>query len=205
MKKLIKVCGMRESHNIEKLLKLDIDMMGMIFYDKSPRYIVEVPQLSFNENINKVGVFVNSSFEDIMEIARKFKLNNIQLHGNESVELCERLKKEKLIVMKAFGIDDDFDFSQIKKFENTCSLFVFDTKTKAYGGSGRKFNWNKLKEYQGDTPFLLSGGISLENSSELVDFKHYKYAGVDLNSGFEIKPALKDIGKLKSFIDEFHQ
>ena len=203
MKKLIKVCGMRETQNIKELIELDIDMMGMIFYKKSPRFISEVPQVKFPDRVDKVGVFVNSSFEEILEIIKDFGLKKIQLHGNESVELCEKISGLGIEVIKAFGIDESFNFSEITKYEDVCSLFVFDTKTKAYGGSGKKFNWKKLNEYNGEVPFLLSGGITSNDINEVIEFDHPKYLGVDLNSGFELEPAIKDIKLLNEFVDKY--
>ncbi|MEN8137677.1 MAG: phosphoribosylanthranilate isomerase [Bacteroidota bacterium] len=203
MKKLIKVCGMRESQNIEELSELDIDMMGMIFYPKSPRYIEKVPVLSGELNIDKVGVFVNSNSTEILEKVDEFNLNIVQLHGNEKADCCNDISDSGVVVMKAFGIDEGFDFSVLEEYERSVSMFVFDTKTKDYGGSGKKFNWNKLKEYKGNIPFLLSGGIGPNDIAEVLNFEHPKYAGVDLNSGFEIKPALKNIDLLKEFIKKY--
>lgn len=203
MKKLIKVCGMRESQNIEELSELDINMMGMIFYPKSPRYIEKVPVLSGELNIDKVGVFVNSNSTEILEKVDEFNLNIVQLHGNEKADCCNDISDSGVVVMKAFGIDEGFDFSVLEEYERSVSMFVFDTKTKDYGGSGKKFNWNKLKEYKGNIPFLLSGGIGPNDIAEVLNFEHPKYAGVDLNSGFEIKPALKNIDLLKEFIKKY--
>ena len=202
MKKLIKVCGMRDTQNINNLIGLGVDYLGMIFYAKSPRYIEELPEIHDYRNVKKVGVFVNASETEIMDQVHKFDLQVVQLHGMEEADLCERLKYQGLEVFKAFGISDDFDFVNVKSFENVCDMFIFDTKTKAHGGSGKKFNWDKLEEYKGGTPFLLSGGISPDEINEVLNFKHTLYAGVDLNSGFEIEPALKDIGLLKEFFKD---
>ena len=203
MKKLIKVCGMRDTQNINDLIGLKIDYMGMIFYAKSPRYIQDLPEIHDYRNVKKVGVFVNASEEEIMDKVHKFDLQVVQLHGFEEADLCEKLKYQGLEVFKAFGISDEFDFVNVKSFEGVCDMFIFDTNTKIHGGSGRKFNWDKLKEYKGNTPFLLSGGISSKDINEVINFDHNKYAGVDLNSGFEIEPALKDIGLLKEFIETY--
>ena len=119
------------------------------------------------------------------------------------MELCEKISGLGIEVIKAFGIDESFNFSEIMKYEDVCSLFVFDTKTKAYGGSGKKFNWKKLNEYNGEVPFLLSGGITLNDIDEVIEFDHPKYLGVDLNSGFELEPAIKDIKLLNEFVDKY--
>lgn len=194
---------MRDAQNINDLINLGVDYMGMIFYAKSPRFVDEVPVTVGNKDVKKVGVFVNSSQDEIMETVTKFDLQVVQLHGSEEADLCEKLKYQGLEVFKAFGISDDFDFVNVKSFEGVCDMFIFDTKTKSHGGSGKKFDWSKLEEYKGETPFLLSGGIGANDIEEVLNFEHKSYAGVDLNSGFEIEPALKNIGLLKSFVTKY--
>jgi phosphoribosylanthranilate isomerase len=203
MKKLIKVCGMRDTQNINDLIGLGVDYMGMIFYAKSPRYIEQLPEIHDYRNVKKAGVFVNADETEIMDQVHKFDLQVVQLHGYEEADLCETLKYQGLEVFKAFGISDDFDFVNVRSFEGVCDMFIFDTKTKTHGGSGRKFNWDKLKDYKGNTPFLLSGGISPKEIEEVISFEHPQYAGVDLNSGFEIEPGLKDVGLLKEFVMKY--
>jgi len=203
MKKLVKVCGMRDAQNINDLINLGVDYMGMIFYAKSPRFVDEVPTTIGNKGVKKVGVFVNASEEEIMANVTKFDLQVVQLHGSEEADLCEKLKYQGLEVFKAFGISEDFDFVNVKSFEGVCDMFIFDTKTKSHGGSGKKFNWSKLEEYKGKTPFLLSGGIGPNDIEEVLKFEHESYAGIDLNSGFEIEPALKNIDLLKDFITTY--
>ena len=196
---------MRDTQNINDLISLGVDYMGMIFYHKSPRYITEVPSVNKYSGIKKVGVFVNANESEIMEVVSKFDLQVVQLHGSEEAELCKSLKYQGLEVFKAFGINDEFDFRNVKSFHGVCDLFIFDTKTKSHGGSGKKFDWTKLKEYNGETSFLLSGGISFNDIYDVLNFEHPQYAGVDLNSGFEIEPGLKDIGLLKKFINKFEK
>jgi len=194
---------MRDTQNINDLIGLGIDYMGMIFYAKSPRYITDLPEIHDYRNVKKVGVFVNASESEIMKQVHEFDLQVVQLHGYEEADLCERLKYQGLEVFKAFGISEDFDFVNVKSFEGVCDYFIFDTKTKSHGGSGKKFNWDKLEEYQGSTPFLLSGGISPNDIDEVLNLNHPLYAGVDLNSGFEIEPGLKNIDLLKEFINSY--
>ena len=193
---------MRDSNNIKDLLKLDIDYMGMIFYEKSLRYVERHPVYTSTDKVKKVGVFVNENFQTIMEKAEAFNLDIIQLHGNETPELCEKIKATGLDVFKAFGVDDNFDFKTTVPFSKSSSLFIFDTKSKGYGGSGKKYNWGKLSEYKGKTGFLLSGGISPGDADQLKSFEHPLFAGVDLNSGFETSPGVKDIKKIRLFIEE---
>jgi phosphoribosylanthranilate isomerase len=192
----IKVCGMRDPMNIEAVAALRPDYMGFIFYPKSPRYIGETEKNLVPENVIKTGVFVNESAEKINELIDRYNFDAIQLHGNESPEFCE-LFMDKLTVIKAFGIDKDFDFAQLEPYEVSIDYFLFDTKTDKHGGSGQSFDWSLLDQYQMDIPFFLSGGLSLENLEEVKAIKHPQFYGVDLNSKFEIEPGLKDIDKLK--------
>lgn len=201
----IKVCGMKYPENIQKLNKLPIDYMGMIFYEKSPRYIdyqlwqnvVDI----HSSNIKRVGVFVNSTIDYIVEMIDKYKLDLIQLHGNESPKFCSELNKF-IPIIKAFSISEASDFEQTKAYEGLRGYFLFDTKTPKYGGSGKKFDWAILDAYDGDTPFFLSGGISAEDVQQIKATKHPRLYGVDLNSKFEIEPGLKDIQLLDQFIKQ---
>ena len=194
---------MRQTQNINNLISLSISYIGMIFYHKSPRYITEVPEIYNYKDVKKVGVFVNASEDEIMEQVLKFDLQVVQLHGSEEADLCRTLKYKGIEVFKAFGVSEDFDFKNTKSFEKECDMFIFDTKTKHHGGSGKKFDWSKLKEYKGEVPFLLSGGISSIDIDDVINFEHKMYNGVDLNSGFELEPALKDISKLEKFITKY--
>lgn len=201
----IKVCGMKFPENIQKVAGLDIDYMGFIFYPKSPRYMGE-SNLDLSDllpaGLKKMGVFVNEDLESILKNVYKYKLDGVQLHGAELETMCAELKSVGLIVFKAFSLDSEFNFSVCKKYEGTCDYFVFDTKTEAYGGSGRKFDWTKLNEYKGQTKFLLSGGISENDAEDISTIDHPMFAGVDLNSKFELSPGLKNAYSLKVFIDK---
>jgi len=199
---IIKVCGMKHPDNISDLNKLPIDFMGLIFYEKSPRYIgnLNPEEVRIKGGKEGVGVFVNANETHIMQMANKYNLDLIQLHGNESPEFCKKLN-ETMPVIKAFSIADASDFEQTKAYEGLWGYFLFDTKTPQYGGSGQKFDWRILEEYKGNTPFLLSGGISIDDTEAIKQIKHPRFAGIDLNSRFEIKPGLKDINLLQQFIN----
>lgn len=194
---LVKVCGMKEEQNILQLLELPIQYIGHIFYRKSARYVGDLANITIANGIKKAGVFVNSDFDEIIKAAERFNLNSIQLHGHEPLELATALKAKDFEVIKAFGIDEDFDWKQLEPYIGHVDYFLFDSKSPAYGGTGVTFNWQKLKEYPFETPYFLSGGLSLENLQEAVNFEDNKLIGLDLNSKFEIKPGLKDIEKLK--------
>ena len=196
----IKVCGMREAVNIQQLVKLPIDYIGFIFYEKSARCVLEKPAVSIPSNIKKVGVFVNADKETIHKKIKEFDLQVVQFHGNESVDLCEEIKNLGIETFKAFGIDYDFKWENIASYIEKVDYFLFDTKSEQYGGTGQTFNWEKLKDYPYSTPYWLSGGLSLENIQEAANFKDNRLYGLDLNSKFEIKPGIKNIDSLTKAI-----
>jgi phosphoribosylanthranilate isomerase len=191
----IKVCGMKYPENIDAVAALQPDYMGFIFYPQSPRYIGETEKNLATENVIRTGVFVNESADIIEELIDKYRLTAIQLHGNESPDFCE-LFKDKVTVIKAFGMNERFDFEQLEPYTDKVDYFLFDTKTSKHGGSGLSFDWTLLDQYKLDVPFFLSGGLSPENIAEVKMIKHPQFYGVDLNSRFEIEPGLKDIDKL---------
>lgn len=196
---------MREASNVESISTLPIDFMGFIFYEKSPRCVAHV-DMSFlsswkNPNIKKVGVFVNENTEKIMSVTQKYQLDFVQLHGNETIQMCDFLRQQGLKIIKTFSIQQHADLEKTQGYVNKVDYFLFDTKTKHYGGSGKKFDWSILKVYQGSTPFFLSGGIGIANSIELSEFHHSQFFGIDLNSCFETMPAKKDYSLLNQFIN----
>ena len=195
----LKVCGMRDAANITELIKLQPDFMGFIFHKKSPRNVLETSNVDFPKTIKTVGVFVNKEESFIMDKISNYTLDVVQLHGNESPKECQQLKVKGFEIIKAFHISDDFDFEKLNEYEAFCKYFLFDAFGKNAGGNGIRFNWNLLQKYKGQTPFLLSGGIDETMTEAILKIRHDKFAGIDINSGFEIKPALKDIEKIKNF------
>ncbi len=150
-------------------------------------------------------VFVNESSENILLKAQEFGLHHIQLHGRETPEQCRKLKATGLGVIKVFSIAQESDLQSAGCYEGVCDYFLFDTACSGYGGSGKPFNWNILQAYRGKTPFLLSGGLRPGSLSLLLQFKHEQWAGIDLNSGFETAPALKDAAAVHTFINQLKQ
>ena len=204
---IIKVCGMREPQNIREVAALAINWIGFIFSERSKRFVERCPteqQATDSEQLSpkKVGVFVNATIESMMEKASAYKLDYLQLHGNESPEDCHTLQKRGYSLIKAFPIATKEDFEKTREYEGRVDYFLFDTRCEGYGGSGKRFDWSILTEYEGETPFLLSGGIRPENAEAIRNFRHPRFAGIDLNSGFEIEPGLKDVDKLKNFIQQ---
>ena len=208
----IKVCGMRNSENIQGLIALEPDFMGFIFYDKSKRFVADFPKVAIPLSIKKVGVFVNESIENVSKLVTEHQLDYVQLHGEESPDYCSELLKAQsnsssesfqLGIMRAFSVDENFDFSQTEKFNATCDYFIFDAKGKERGGNGVKFNWDILQNYTGEKPYLLSGGISKNDVNLITEFlqkkENNRCVGLDINSGFEIEPGLKNINDIKEF------
>ncbi len=202
----IKVCGMRESENIKALMALKPDFMGFIFYPKSPRFTGEMLDqellLSFPTEIKKTGVFVNAETGFILEQVNKYGFQYVQLHGHETPHISKALKESGVGVIKAVSIDKDFDFNTLDKYEETTDYFLFDTKGEGYGGHGVSFDWKILEKYKLDTPFLLAGGINIDNVDHLDMLKDKPLAGIDVNSKFEISPGLKNIELLKQLFEK---
>lgn len=202
----VKVCGMRDAKNILDVASLNPDYMGFIFYDKSPRYVgseLIIPHVE--KDIKRVGVFVNSSYDFIVRVAKKYSLSTVQLHGGESVELCKQLRSNGLEIIKVFSVDSNFEFKFTGPFESTADYFLFDTKDKNYGGTGKTFDWSLLEKYTSEKPFFLSGGLDLNNVFQVQRVRSKNLFGVDLNSGVEASPGLKDIIKLKRAFSDLNQ
>jgi len=197
----LKVCGMRDSENIEQLLALKPDYMGFIFYDKSPRSAQDVLDAEllrdFPQQTKKIGVFVNAELHVVKEKVETFGLDYVQLHGDESVEYVAELFAVGIKVIKVFSIGEAFDFSGLDVFNPFVDFFLFDTKGKQRGGTGETFDWEILKAYNQKVPFFLSGGIDLNNIKALESLRGMNIHAIDVNSRFEIAPGLKDIEKVK--------
>ncbi|WP_207430912.1 phosphoribosylanthranilate isomerase [Sabulibacter ruber] len=200
----IKVCGMKYSENIQELLMLQPDYVGFIFYEKSPRFITTqwaVFSSVFPTDTKKVGVFVDEDTQVMLEKVTDLGLEMVQLHGHESPQVCLELKDAGLVVMKAFRVGNDFDFEQLREYATSTDFFLFDASGPNPGGNGVRFNWELLKNYTLEVPFFLSGGIDMEHIEEIKALQLPKLYGIDLNSKFEVKPGLKDINKLKQFVE----
>jgi phosphoribosylanthranilate isomerase len=179
--------------------------MGFIFWAPSSRYVSEKPSFLPTRQ-KRVCVFVDARIEEVKSKADEYALDLIQLHGSESPAFCEWLKaNSRQQLIKAFNIATQEDLEQIIPYEGLVDYFLFDTKAKMVGGNGTQFDWSVLSAYQGNTPFLLSGGIGPDDAEKVRNFHHPQLAGIDLNSRFELSPALKDIEKLKQFITEYNE
>jgi len=195
----IKICGLREPDNILAVAGLNPDYVGFIRYEGSPRFLKELSLETLRllpKHIIRTGVFVNEDTDTVHEAILRYGFRAVQLHGNEEEDYCAEFK-DSIEVIKAFGIDENFDFSQLSPYADSVDYFLFDTKTAGHGGSGKSFNWGLLNNYELNVPFFLSGGLSIDNLEEIKKIKHPAFYGVDLNSRFETGPGIKDVHKLK--------
>lgn len=196
---IVKVCGMRDADNIRAVEQNGADWMGFIFYERSPRYVASPPAY-LPERCKRTGVFVNAPIFTIQSHISTYHLDMIQLHGNESPEYCRRIRQLGLPVIKSLSIPPTEHFIRWKAYQDSADYLLFDTACTSYGGSGKRFDWSLLAQYKGEIPFLLSGGISSSHLAEIRQFNHPRWIGVDLNSGFESAPGIKDASLLHSFI-----
>ncbi|GAB7257034.1 phosphoribosylanthranilate isomerase [uncultured Polaribacter sp.] len=223
----LKVCGMKFTENIQQLADVNPDYMGFIFYEKSKRNFEGIiPE--FSNSIKKTGVFVNEYTEIVISLVEEYQLDAIQLHGDESVDYINELKKQlserralfieenkqikkkknqhyisknEVEIIKVFGIKDTFDFDILKPYLNVVDFFLFDTKGKERGGNGTKFDWSVLEKYPFDKPFFLSGGIGLSDLEQvqIIAKSNLPIYALDVNSKFELEPGLKNINEVKNF------
>ena len=205
----LKVCGLTKMDQIQELISLNTNFLGFIFYEKSPRFVLNHLSLEEISEINhqgKVGVFVNETVEKISEISEKAKLNFIQLHGDEDEEFVKKLRlslSKNIKIIKVIRIGNDFEkfkneISKISNLKSQISNLLFDTDSKAFGGTGKTFDWQILNEIEIPKPYFLSGGISLENIHQLSTINQQPLA-LDINSKFETEPGSKDLEKIKTF------
>ena len=230
---MIKVCGMRDSENIRAVAELKVDLMGFVFYPKSPRYVQmissqagiipdyseerlqkmkkkeeEEPKNAELPPPRKVGVFVDDMPQNIVTRVYNYDLDYVQLHGNELPLMLDNLRRTLdpdihpgIKIIKAISVKTKDDVRRWLDYRETADMFLFDTQCKAYGGSGERFDWSVLESYDGDIPFLLSGGIGPDDAERVLAFHHPMCVGIDLNSRFETEPGVKDVARLKAFID----
>lgn len=201
----IKVCGITEMKQLQQLDGLDIDFAGLIFYKESPRYIGDkISKTDLKKadlDIKKVGVFVNPEMIDVLDAIDDYGLEVVQLHGDESPEMCEDLSSE-VEVIKAFRVRDGVDIDElVAPYDAVCDYYLFDTGglKESFGGTGQQFDWSILTKAKIEKPFFLSGGIGVEDAVRIKAFKHPDYFGVDINSRFEKAPGVKDMGLVLQF------
>lgn len=220
----IKVCGMREPENIRAVEELGVDMIGFIFVPQSKRYVQMISsnagilpdhadnsqKLTATDNSNtalRVGVFVDDMPQNIITRIYNYSLDYVQLHGNESAVMIDNLRRsvdpdihKGLKIIKAISVANENDVKRWREYKGHADMLLFDTKGNEPGGNGRHFDWSLLDAYDGNIPFLLSGGIDIDDAVEIRKIKHPMFAGVDINSRFETEPAVKDVDKIRKFI-----
>lgn len=193
----LKICGMKYAENITEISQLLPDYLGFIFWEKSSRFFNgDLPIIP--KSIQKVGVFVDASLEEIYAKKEKYNLDLIQLHGSESVSFCEELNNQNIKIIKVFSVSEEFNFDELLPFKEVCDYFLFDTKGKLPGGNGIPFNWEVLEKYSSQKPLFLSGGIGIDAIEKIHQLQLPIY-GIDVNSKFEIEPGLKNKLLLKEF------
>lgn len=191
----LKVCGLKYSDNIRQIAELNPDYMGFIFYNRSKRFVGEdfvMPEIS--TNIKKTGVFVNASEEYVLSKVDKYKLDYVQFHGDENKAYCEKMSGS-VNVIKAFGIDDQFDLKILNDYKKHCKFFLFDTKTESFEGTGKNYNFEILSNYDNEVPYFVAGNMDIEKFRKIKELNLNIY-GIDINSRLEIKPGYKDIIKV---------
>src|SRR5436190_19620428 len=205
----VKVCGITQVEQLVALPGIGATFAGLIFYPKSQRYVLRhmtTSQIKKENNVNKVGVFVNASIEEVLQMVDECRLHMVQLHGDETPRYCEKIA-DYISVVKAFRVSESDSIGwRIKDYMDVCDMFMFDTEGVGYGGTGKKFDWNKLKEVTIGKPYFLSGGIEPGDVKRLKDFEKSPEAkalfAIDINSRFETHPGLKDLDLIKKFIQE---
>ena len=200
-----KVCGITQLKQLQQLDGLDIDFAGLIFYKDSPRYVgdkIAAADLKNSDfDLKKVGVFVNADYDEIMQVVEDYGLDVVQLHGDESPELCEELSEE-VEVIKAFKVKDSKTSidEMVADYDEVCDYYLFDTASSDLeGGTGKQFDWKLLTKAKIEKPFFLSGGIGVDDIAKVKAFKHPDYYAVDINSKVEKEPGIKDMALVLQF------
>ncbi len=212
----LKICGMKFPDIIQQVAALKPDYLGFIFYKGSPRFVdIDIPTLP--SALKKTGVFVNAPLPEVIAAVKKHQLQAVQLHGEESPQFCEALRQEfpqqQLEIIKVFSITERLSNELLQPYEGKVDFFLFDTSGKTRGGTGRKFNWEVLLQYDSPTPFFLSGGIGLEEADSIIELKQQLDSrglgqllyGIDVNSRFESEPGRKKIEDLEEFRRKLEQ
>jgi len=182
-----------------------IDYAGLIFYKKSPRYInidTAINILKSNYKISTVGVFVDEKINFIIEFINKLNLKFVQLHGSEDNEYIKKIKSNsKVSVIKNIAIRESIDLNQIENYPLTDYLLLDykPNKNELPGGNAKSFNWDILKDVKFNKPWFISGGININNINKILN--NLDPYGIDISSGVEDKPGIKNVKKIKQIMD----
>ena len=208
----VKVCGITQEEQLNALPEVGATFAGFIFYPKSPRYVLRhmtTSQIKKENNINKVGVFVNASMDEVLQMVDECRLHMVQLHGDETPRFCEKIA-DYISVVKAFRVSETENLGwRIKEYMDVCDMFMFDTEGAGYGGTGKKFNWDTLDNIEVGKPYFLSGGIEPGDVDKLKSFSLQPAAkglfAIDINSKFEVVPGVKNMELIKSFTEQLNK
>ena len=207
---LFKICGLKEINTVNCCEKKNVDFFGMIFYDKSPRYITlkqaqELVYFSKNKNIKPVGVFVNENLEVTKSFIKNLDLKLVQLHGKENDEYIKEIKDNiDLEVIKSISIKNKDDFSKINNYQ-TNDYFLLDYKPEKDdlpGGNAKQFEWSLLSDFKINKPWFLSGGINKLNINKIKNYANPN--GIDLSSGVEEAPGIKNVTMINNLLEKYY-
>lgn len=207
----IKVCGITQFKQLQQLEAMNIDFTGLIFYKESSRYVgdklskKDVKSADFD--LKKVGVFVNPELIDVLDAIDDYGLDAVQLHGDESPEMCEDLSSE-VEVIKAFRIPSGEKVNidkLVAPYDAVCDYYLFDTGglKESFGGTGQQFDWSVLTKAKIEKPFFLSGGLGPDDAEKIKAFKHPDFYAIDINSRFEKEPGVKEMAAILKFLQAF--
>lgn len=205
----IKVCGMRDAQNIREIDAIEgVDMIGLIFWPGSKRYVAEKPEY-LPQNAMRAGVFVDADPEEVVAKVKEYDLGIVQMHGDENLAYVSELRKMLLAadcklpkIVKAIPVSSRSSVLKAMMWDGYVDGILFETPTNGYGGSGVSFDWSLLSSYRARTPFFLTGGIGPQSLEALKEFEHPQWVGVDLNSRFETAPGVKDVEAVSHFVKE---
>lgn len=202
----VKVCGLRLNEDIISVASSGADYVGLIFFPGSSRYAAAIADVGTMEHIaktypkvNRAGVFVDADADEVRMTAEKFSLNVLQFHGEEDPEYCEEFMNDYTVI-KALSIESEGDFAACEAYKNSCHRFLFDTAGPLKGGNGYSWDWSLLSHYEGHLPFFVSGGIGQADILKVAAIRHPMFTGIDINSGFEVYPGVKNTEAVKLFV-----
>ncbi len=205
----VKVCGITQEEQLLQLPGAGVSFAGFIFYPKSPRYVLRhmtTSQIKKENTLNKVGVFVNAAVDEVLQMVDECRLHMVQLHGDETPKYCEKIA-DYISVVKAFRFSETDNIGyRIQEYMSYCDMFMFDTEGVGYGGTGKKFNMEKLHDVTVGKPYFLSGIIEPGDAEKLNEFAQRPEAkalfAIDIGTKFELMPGIKDIKQIKKFTEQ---
>jgi len=201
---VVKVCGMTRMQDVELCVELGADLLGFIFHPKSPRNVDPDFVASVKTGVTKVGVFVNQSATEINEIMERCGLHAAQLHGGQDVDFCESIGPDRVIRVfwpstytSTHALIRDLD-----NYAEVCGHFLLDAGSTGQGGTGQTIDFSVLQHIEIQTPWFLAGGLNPQNMDSALALNP---PGLDINSGVESGPGIKDETRLRAIFDRLAQ